>query len=164
MFRPTVCFLFSLVLAADCLSGCSAKNGLASKPSGGSEVRPPNSGQTIWAAVYTAAQAESGESLYRQKCASCHGRELQGDDDYCAPALVDRSFWRKWEGTSVGKFYARIQETMPEGQPGSLSPQEYAEIVSFVLSANKIPAGTKDLPTELSTLNQIVMTNRSPQR
>jgi hypothetical protein len=52
---------------------------------------------------------------------------------------------------------------MPENRAGSLSGNEYAAIVSFVLKANQLPAGQKDLPAELSTLQRILITNHDPK-
>ena len=52
---------------------------------------------------------------------------------------------------------------MPTNRAGSLSGDEYAAIVSFLLKANELPAGQTELPTELSTLNRIIMTNHSPK-
>jgi len=117
----------------------------------------------VWGGVYTLVQAEKGEASFSQQCASCHGRELEGLEDFCTPPLAGAEFWKRWGGKSVGSLYERIQTTMPENRKGSLSGDEYAAIVSFLLKANELPPGQKDLPSELSTLNRITMANRSPK-
>jgi alcohol dehydrogenase (cytochrome c) len=44
---------------------------------------------------------------------------------------------------------------MPEDDPGGLSPEEYADIVSYILRENGYPAGDEDLATELSELETV---------
>jgi mono/diheme cytochrome c family protein len=156
--------LACVIGATVCLAGCSTHTAPVASHTSAPGSDALNSSQTIWAGVYSAAQAEAGETLYGRYCATCHGRSLEGNDDYCGPALVGDGFWRKWNGTSVGKFYERIQQTMPEKQPHSLPDQEYAAIVSFVFRANEIPLGPRDLPSDPSVLNRILMTNHSPKR
>lgn len=34
---------------------------------------------SVWDGAYTQDQAERGEALYRQQCATCHGDTLEGD-------------------------------------------------------------------------------------
>ena len=41
---------------------------------------------------------------------------------------------------------------MPEGDPGSLSPAQYASVVAYLLQLNGYPAGEAALPTALSAL------------
>lgn len=53
---------------------------------------------------------------------------------------------------------------MPDNEPGSLSDQESAAIIGFVLKANEAPAGNNDLPSEVSTLNHILITNHGAKR
>jgi alcohol dehydrogenase (cytochrome c) len=47
---------------------------------------------------------------------------------------------------------------MPADAPQTLSPQETADIVAFILSQNKCPAGDKELPSEMDALKQIQIT------
>jgi hypothetical protein len=44
---------------------------------------------------------------------------------------------------------------MPQDSPGRLTPQQCADVVAFVLSMNKYPAGTADLSTDAAALKQI---------
>src|SRR3989442_4337877 len=57
------------------------------------------------AAMYTKAQATTGESLYRQSCAGCHGATLTGGT---APPLAGPAFETSWSGprgTAAGGFF-----------------------------------------------------------
>ena len=95
--------------------------------------------------------------MYRWQCASCH----PGED--CAPPLIGEAFWAVWKDRSVGPLYEKIRLTMPRGAEGFFSRQEYADVVSYLLSANNLPAGQTALPTDLATLNGIVIRQESPQ-
>ena len=44
---------------------------------------------------------------------------------------------------------------MPEADPGSLSPAEYAAIVAYLLQINNYPAGDTDLPTSVRSHGQL---------
>lgn len=154
-------FLQRLIAAVVCLvalAGCSAArtSGTTTRATPAS-VHATSNDNTIWNGVYTQAQADSGAITYGLHCAYCHGRSLEGLEDFCTPPLVGTEFWRRWGGQSVGALYDRMKTTMPEKQPGSLADDEYAAIVSFILKANDVPAGTQDLPAEPTTLRGILL-------
>lgn len=44
---------------------------------------------------------------------------------------------------------------MPEGDPGSLKPEEYASILAFFLSESGYKEGEKELPSDLESLKKI---------
>ena len=46
----------------------------------------------------------------------------------------------------------------PPEQPGKLSPQQNAEVIAFMLSANGFPAGAVDLPVSADALKRIRIT------
>jgi mono/diheme cytochrome c family protein len=154
----------ALVICTVCLSSCAATTGTAAQPTSSAKLHASNAGQTIWAGVYALDQAQNGEALYRRQCSSCHGNDLEGNEHFCTPPLVGEKFWERWAGKSVGTIYDTIRQTMPDNEPGSLSGQEYAAIVSFVLKANEVPAGTKELSSDVSTLNRIMITNHGAKR
>jgi len=109
--------------------------------------------QSVWDGVYTQAQADRGKDLYSTQCASCHGPELTGGE--MAPALTGGEFVSNWDGLTVGDLFERIRISMPQNSPGSLSGQQNADILSFVLSQNKFPVGTTELPKESMILKGI---------
>lgn len=115
---------------------------------------PPRSVQD---GVYTAAQATRGGTLYEDKCALCHGAATDITPGM-APLLGDYVFQDTWKGRSVGDLFERIGATMPQNEPGTLSPQETADIVAHILSANRLPAGSVALGSEVEPLRQIQLT------
>ena len=44
---------------------------------------------------------------------------------------------------------------MPQGNPGSLSTDEYVDILAYFLSMNEYPAGANELPADPSALRSI---------
>ena len=110
---------------------------------------------TVWAGVYTEAQATRGEEGYLKDCAPCHRKDLYGDE--YAPALVRRTFSDRWTDHSVGELYGVIRSTMPQDAPGTLPTQEYIDIISYVLKMNQMPAGRTDLPSDQAMLKQIMI-------
>jgi cytochrome c len=98
---------------------------------------------SIWDGVYTEAQAQRGATLYSKGCAECHGEGLGGDD--MNPPLLGSDFLWDWNGLSVGDLFDRIVTSMPEGKPQSMTPQEKADVLAFMLMQNELPAGESEL-------------------
>jgi mono/diheme cytochrome c family protein len=116
--------------------------------------------KSVWDGVYTEEQAKRGGPLYADNCASCHGPELMGGE--MAPPLANGDFLSGWDGLTVGDLFERIRISMPQNAPGSLSGQQNADILSFVLSANKFPAGTAELATNGMVLKSIKFEVKKP--
>jgi len=98
--------------------------------------------QSVWDGLYADAQAARGREAYQKACASCHMEDLGGHE--YAGALAGYPFQMKWEDASVAEVFGRIR-TMPLGAAGSLTSQEYLDILAYVLQANGYPAGKDEL-------------------
>jgi len=122
----------------------------------GAHAATQSSSQTIWTGVFGAAQAKRGEAIAAQRCAACHNADLAGGQD--GPPLVGSDVLQAWSGTSAGDLFDRIRTTMPADAPQTLSPQETADLLAFIFSQNKCPAGEKELPFEMQALKQIQIT------
>jgi mono/diheme cytochrome c family protein len=103
--------------------------------------------------VYTAEQAKRGEMVYNDNCASCHGADLLGGDPI--PPLSGETFLANWK--TVGDLFEKTQTSMPAYAPGSLMPQQTADVLAHVLSVNKYPAGTTELAASADTLKTITI-------
>ena len=114
-----------------------------------------------WDGVYTAAQAQRGEPLYAQYCAACHGPDLTGGE--MAPGLTGGEFSSNWNDLSIGDLFERVRISMPQNAPGSLSRQQDADILAYVLFKSSFPTGTTELPTQTETLNGIKFAAQKPQ-
>ena len=111
-------------------------------------------GQAPVGALYTSAQADAGEVLYDEQCVSCHGT-LSAFFPEMAALLGDHTFRQRWEGRSIGELFQLIQEEMPQDAPGSLSNDETASLVAYILAGNRFPAGDTALSNDLEALNDI---------
>ena len=121
-------------------------------------AQPPTT--SVWDGVYTEEQAKRGAPLYSQHCASCHGPELMGGE--MAPPLASGDFLSGWDGLTMGDLFERTRISMPQNAPGSLSGQQNADILSFVLSANHFPAGTTELSNQGMVLKTIKFESKKP--
>src|SRR6266536_3649996 len=83
---------------------------------------------------YTAAQAAAGRATYQTQCASCHLPDLKGSGD--AAPLVGSEFIDAWGRRSTRELMSFMQLTMPPARPGALSPEEYTDVVAFILQSN----------------------------
>ena len=96
--------------------------------------------RTTWDGVFTTAQARRGEALYTTHCGACHGDTLRGVE--AAPQLVGDSFNANWEGVPLNELFERMRVTMPQMKPGSLSRQQNADVLAYILEVAKFPAGS----------------------
>src|SRR5690606_27240872 len=103
------------------------------------------SGETESPAEYTAEQAERGEALYMQNCATCHGENLN-DGEFGAP-LTGLPFGVRWSGIVAADLHERLRDTMPPGRTGQFSSQDYVDIIAYILQRNNVLAGD-ELPND----------------
>jgi mono/diheme cytochrome c family protein len=111
------------------------------------------SAASIWDGVYTEEQAKRGQSLYAQQCAFCHGDSLT--DGTQAPPLAGDAFLASWKGNSLGALFEKTSTMMPSNDPGSLSKEQYADVLAYILSVGKAPAGKTELKGETELLKLI---------
>lgn len=97
---------------------------------------------------YTQAQADAGQQTYEQRCASCHGFNLEGFE--LAPALIGNLFTRRFGGGSADNL-ARNVLRMPPNEVG-LSEEQTAKVLAYLFSRNGVEAGTAPLSASLEVL------------
>ena len=116
--------------------------------------------RSVWDGVYTSEQAKRGATLYANECASCHGTALNGGES--APPLTGGEFFSNWDGLTVGDLFERIRTTMPADHPGKLTREQDADVLSFMLSVNRFPAGQTELDHRTEALKQIRLEASKP--
>jgi S-disulfanyl-L-cysteine oxidoreductase SoxD len=109
--------------------------------------------RSVWDGVYTEEQAQRGEALYHDICGSCHGDTLKGSGE--TPALAGNTFLSNWNGLPLGDLFERIRRTMPQDKPGRGTRQQKTDVLAYLLSFNKFPAGKTELPHQTEFLNEI---------
>jgi mono/diheme cytochrome c family protein len=129
----TVAFTLVLITASS----------LASRPL--AQDTPSSADSSVLDGVFTSGQASRGGQQFLQACTSCHS----------AGEHTGRRFEAKWQGTTIGDLFDFVSTTMPEGNPGSLKPEEYASILAFFLSESGYKEGEKELPSDLESLKKI---------
>jgi mono/diheme cytochrome c family protein len=123
-------------------------------------IRAQDAKRTVWEGSYNETQAERGKDLYNQHCASCHSDTLMGGEQ--APPLAGGEFLANWNELTVGDLFERVRTTMPIGRPGKLSRQVNADIIAYMLKANKFPAGQTEMARETEVLKQIRISSEKP--
>jgi mono/diheme cytochrome c family protein len=109
--------------------------------------------QSVWDGVYTQAQAQRGEPLYGAACAECHGSDLTGIE--VAPGLAGGEFVWNWNGLTVGDLFERVRISMPQADPNSISRQEKADILAYMLQVSGFPAGETEMASRTNQLRGV---------
>lgn len=95
------------------------------------------------AGVFTDAQSERGRMIYAATCKSCH------------QPSTGAVFERNWKGKSLADLVGFMSAQMPKNDPGSLEPQEYADVAAYLLKVNAMPAGKREIGTDLAALGAV---------
>ncbi|MCH8334464.1 MAG: cytochrome c [Proteobacteria bacterium] len=104
--------------------------------------------RTVNDAVYSKAQARTGEQLYGDHCILCH------DKKYFRPVL------KRWEGQPLGILFTVMSTSMPESNPGFLMEKEYVDILAYILSLSRYAPGDTELDYRNGALNEITVAAR----
>ncbi|MEN9817486.1 MAG: hypothetical protein RLZ32_1366 [Gemmatimonadota bacterium] len=95
--------------------------------------------------LYSAEQAERGKAVFEKSCQECHElEEFTGND-----------FRGQWDTRAVWELYEQIRTTMPDGNPGTLSREEYADVLAHLLAGNGLPAGPSALVADSAALSAV---------
>ncbi len=84
--------------------------------------------------VYTEAQADRGADIFSRSCAGCHET-----DRFIGEQM------EPWMNQSAYRFFRAVRLTMPEEDPGSLTRQQYADIVAYIIKLNGFKPGSDEL-------------------
>lgn len=104
----------------------------------------PRVPEALSSGLFTSSQASRGERRFQQLCADCH-RNVE----------ITRSWFSGTVHHTAADLMAVMSTTMPETSPGSLSPDQYADILAFLLRLNNYPAGEKELPADPAVLTNV---------
>src|SRR5436190_21411374 len=88
--------------------------------------------------AYSAAQATRGKQLYSDQCVACHGEMLEG---VVGPPLTGDDFLTDFGGKPVVEVVQKIQATMPQQAPGTLTHAQAIDLAAYILQEGKYPAG-----------------------
>ena len=137
------CQAFVMVFAVTGSSTIAAAQG------GDPPVGAPSSTK---AGVYTDAQADRGEGVFKKSCIECH----------VASDYQDDAFRSKFVGGSVFDMFEQIRTSMPQSDPGSLPKQEYADLRAYFFKLNGLPSGKSEVGTDPAALKAIKVEAKDP--
>jgi mono/diheme cytochrome c family protein len=101
--------------------------------------------KTTKSGVYTTQQAVRGKDIYAGLCKSCHTAESH----------TGATFNATWNKRSLAELYSFIRDRMPKNEPGSLSAQEYTDVLAYLLRMNRMPSGRSELPADSAAMKSI---------
>jgi mono/diheme cytochrome c family protein len=100
--------------------------------------------------VYSTVQAARGARLFESICMNCHEMsEFTGEGAYLAEV----------EGKPLWETFEYIWAEMPEDDPASLEPEEYAAVLAYMFESWGLPPGDSALPIDRDSLSAIVIAN-----
>jgi mono/diheme cytochrome c family protein len=139
--RSLAAALLAVAVVALRAPGSSAAQGAPSLAlrAGGDSLRTTLDG------VYTLAQANSGRDLFAGACKECHSNNV-----YAGQPLRQR-----WDGRTLGELFGYLRREMPKSNPGSLSDDDYALVIAYLLRLNEMPTGRAQLVGDSASLHGI---------
>lgn len=101
------------------------------------------SGTTTRDGIFSAAQVERGRESFLWECMDCHEmEEFTGVGAYL----------EEMDGEPVWEVFEFIWSEMPEDRPAWLEPEQYADILAYILSVYGAPTGDRDMPIDREPL------------
>ena len=116
--------------------------GLALLVASGAGAQNGDSARTTLDGVYNRAQWLRGQDLYAGNCRSCHTPESHAGETFVAT----------WKGRTLAELFTYIRGSMPKSDPGSMSAEEYADVLAYLLRLNRLPTGPDELPADSTAL------------
>jgi mono/diheme cytochrome c family protein len=106
--------------------------------------------------VYTKDQAARGAKQYATACASCHDPAKVPAGKKPGPELIGDAFLTKWDSRTLGELLDQVLTTMPNDGSAVLTEDQTADLVAYILQANKQPDGTSDLKYGASSKDIVI--------
>jgi S-disulfanyl-L-cysteine oxidoreductase SoxD len=101
--------------------------------------------RTTLSGIYTDAQVMRGEETYYGSCVNCHPKGTYSGS----------SFKTNWEGKALADLYDWVLNKMPKNDPGTLTPEQSADVIAYILKENGLPSGKTTIPTDAAVLRTI---------
>ena len=121
---------------------------------GGSIAGPALAHGAVAPSVHTADQATAGAQVYAAQCAACHGNAMEG---VAGPALKGPQFkaMAQAQGMNAQSLLEVVSQSMPQSDPGSLTPDQYNQVVAYILQQNGYAAGSTPLSPNAADLKAL---------
>ena len=66
------------------------------------------------------------------------------------------------DGKPLWDTFEYVWAEMPEDEPASLNPEDYAAVLAYIFSIYGLPSGETDLPIDRESLEAITITRPAP--
>jgi mono/diheme cytochrome c family protein len=116
----------------------------AAHPPSSAAKGPAPSGPSTNVGVYTNEQASRGKQVYAASCRSCHS-----PTSHTGQVFAD---W--WQNKRLSELYDFIATQMPKNDPGTLAPEDVADVVAYLLKMNEMPTGKDELYPDADSLKK----------
>ena len=108
--------------------------------------------QSLSDGVYTEPQATRGLAVYRSRCSTCHGNNLEGRT---GPPLAGNDFIANWETQPLLDLADKIRKTMPKDETDRLTSPQAADVLAYLLQVGKFPGGRAELLMDDAALKKV---------
>jgi cytochrome c len=143
LHRTLLCFLGMAFSRAGLVAAQTAKKPpVAAHPA--AKAAPAPSGPSTLSGIYTDEQSARGRDVYLGSCKSCHAPESH----------TGATFAKWWRGKRLSDLFAFISTRMPKNDPGSLAPEDVADVMAYLLKMNQMPVGSEELPPDADSLKK----------
>ena len=104
--------------------------------------------RTLRDGVFSPAQAARGEEIFESICMNCH--EIT---EFTAAG----AYLEEVDGKPLWETFEYVWAEMPEDEPSSLNPEDYAAVLAYIFSIYGLPSGATDLPIDRKALEAITI-------
>jgi len=138
----TLLFVLGLVLAN--VGAARAQTAKKTPAHPAAKAPPAPAGPSTLSGIYTDEQSARGRDVYLGSCKSCHAPESH----------TGATFAKWWRGKRLSDLFAFISTRMPKNDPGSLAPEDVADVMAYLLKMNQMPVGEAELPADADSLKK----------
>ena len=141
LHRTLLCLLGMSVLHVGVAAAQTAKKAPVHPAA---KAAPAPTGPSTLSGIYTDEQSARGRDVYLGSCKSCHAPESH----------TGATFAKWWRGKRLSDLFAFISTRMPKNDPGSLAPEDVADVMAYLLKMNQMPVGSAELPADADSLKK----------
>jgi mono/diheme cytochrome c family protein len=109
--------------------------------------------RTLRDGVFSGAQVQRGQKIFKSICVNCHEIE-----EFVGPG----AYLEEHDGKPLWETFDFVWSNMPDDDPSSLEPAEYAAVLAYIFSVYGLPAGSADLPVDRKALELITISRPKP--
>ena len=128
----------------------SARAQSSKNPAAVVDTPPASAAPSTLSGVYTAEQAARGKDVYAGNCRSCHTPQSHTGEMFAT--------W--WKGKTLAALFTFVSTQMPKNDPGSLAPEDAADVVAYLLQMNAMPAGKTEIYPDADSLRKFRIETR----